>query len=57
MWVMKNVKITLRIHPIMMKLLKEMLNETIDITGFQHISMNHWITIAIKEKLERDKLR
>lgn len=50
---MKLKRITVRIHPLLYEKILEILASSVDLSGFQHMSMNHWINEAIREKISK----
>jgi len=52
--VMLPERFTLRLHPVLSRMIEKELEKTTDVIGFKHVSKNYWIVTAIKEKIERD---
>lgn len=50
---MKLKKVTVRLHPAMFNEIILELEKSIDETGFRHCSMNTWMLVAFREKLEK----
>ena len=51
---MKLKKVTVRLHPAMFNEIMLELEKSIDETGFRHCSMNTWMLVAFREKLQKE---
>lgn len=51
---MKLKKVTVRMHPSFLQDILKEIEKYIDNVGYKHLSMNQWMIIAFKEKIERD---
>lgn len=42
-------------HPVMLNEIIKELEKSMDVTGYKHLSMNTWMIVAFKEKIDKDK--